>query len=76
MQVVVELYAALRKHADDGEKLVIEVEEGTTIGELVSQLGVSKNTAWNAAVDGQIVYPDDPVTEGSRVIIFPPIAGG
>ena len=76
MRVVVELYAGLRKHLDNHEKIEVEVAEGTTIGELVASFGVAQTEARNAAIDGQIVYPDDPVVDGCEVMVIPPIAGG
>jgi molybdopterin converting factor small subunit len=77
MHVKVELLGDLRQYAKDGGKSIeVEVEEGATVGELMAQLGVSEDAVWNAALEGKLVYPADPLTEGSALLVFPPLAGG
>lgn len=77
MHVVVELFGTLQRHLEEGQRTVeLEVEEDTTILELLLKLGVDPNEPWNASLDGRLAYPSDVVSEGSMVILFPPIAGG
>jgi molybdopterin converting factor small subunit len=77
MRVTVELHGNLRKYAKhEGKRIEMEIEEGTTVGELMAQLGVSEDATWNAALDGRLVYSTDPLAEGSALVVFPPLAGG
>ncbi len=77
MGVVVVLWGDLRKYARDGEtRFEVEVEVDTTVGALLSRIGVTKSTAWNAALDGKIGHTDDRMADGSVLTVFPPIAGG
>ncbi len=77
MRVVVVLYGDLRKYVRNGErKIEVEVEVDTTVGALLSQLGVTRSTAWNAALDGKIAHTDDRLADDSVLTVFPPIAGG
>lgn len=77
MRVRVELHGHLQTYAKDGGKCVeIEVKEGATVGELITQLGVSAHTTWNAAMDGKLVYNNDRLSEGAVLMLFPPLAGG
>ncbi len=77
MHVVVELFGTLQRLLKEGQRSVeLEVEENTTIMGLVLKLGIDPNEPWNASLDGRLAYPSDVVSEGSMVILFPPIAGG
>ena len=77
MRVVVELLGNLRELAEGQNKRIeIEVPEDTTVGALLSQLGVNSRTAWNAAVDGKLTYADDRLSDDTVLTVFPPIAGG
>lgn len=77
MRVVVELFGNLRELAKNHDKRIeMEVAEGTTVGELLSQLGVTRSTAWNAAVNGKLTYADDRLSDDTVLTVFPPIAGG
>jgi molybdopterin converting factor small subunit len=77
MRVQVELQGHLQQYAKDGGRYVeIELWEGATVGELITQLGVPEETTWNAAMDGKLVYNNDLLSEGSVLMLFPPLAGG
>jgi hypothetical protein len=43
----------------------------STVGELITQLGVSAHTTWNAAMDGKLVYNNDLLSEGAVLMLFP-----
>jgi molybdopterin converting factor small subunit len=67
----------LQTYAKDGGTCVeIDIKEGATVGELITQLGVSAHTTWNAAMDGKLVYNNDLLFEGAVLMLFPPLAGG
>jgi molybdopterin converting factor small subunit len=77
MRVVVELFGNLRELAKDQEKRIeMEVAEDTTVGALLTELGVTRGTAWNAAVNGKLTYADDRLSDDTVLTVFPPIAGG
>ncbi len=72
-----EHHGDLRKHAKDDQKHIeMAVDDDTIVGELVARLGATEREEWNAALDGQVVYPTDRLVDGASVIVFPPIAGG
>ena len=77
MLVKVELYGDLGKSTRGGDRKVdVEVDEGITVGEVLMQLGVTREQTWNAALNGTLIYASDVVAEGGTLIVFPPIAGG
>ncbi|MFC1935160.1 MoaD/ThiS family protein [Chloroflexota bacterium] len=77
MRVVVEAYGTIQRFLPDGQRRVeIEVEENTTVGEVLLKLGVDVNEPWNASLDGTLANPSDTVSEGSVLLVFPPIGGG
>ena len=75
MLVVVQMLGELQKYIKDKEERV-EVPEGTTVGELAKLLGLTPEESWSAAMNGKLAYPEDPLTDGVVVMVFPPIAGG
>jgi molybdopterin converting factor small subunit len=77
MRITVELHGNLRQYAKHGgSRIEVEVEDGTTVGELMTHLGVSKDATWNAALDGRLVYAADSLAEGAALVVFPPLSGG
>lgn len=77
MRVTVELLGSLRQAINNAEKPIqVEVETGATVGELMTQLGISEDMPWNAAIDGKLIYSADPLADGMTLLVFPPIAGG
>ena len=77
MRVVVELYGTLQRLLPDSQRRVeLDVEENTTVIEVLVKLGVEVNEAWTASLNGMLADPADIVSEGSLLIAFPPITGG
>ncbi len=76
MRVRVELFGELRNLSKNGSKFEIDLEEGATVRQLLSQIGVRDEDSWTAAIDGEVAYDDTRLVDGSNVIVFPPIAGG
>lgn len=77
--VHVKLFANLREHhpeARAGKPIVLEVEEGTTVGQLVARLGIPREAVRVAFRNGIVAEEDTPLSEGDEVGFFPPIAGG
>jgi molybdopterin converting factor small subunit len=77
MKIYVEAQGVLQKFIKgDGKRMALEVEDGTTVGALLHQMGVTQDVDYNAALNDQLAYPEDPLIEGATLFIFPPIAGG
>ena len=77
MRVVVEVLGGLQRFIRDGQRSVeLEVEDNITVEELLLKLGIDVNEPWNASLNGTLAYPSDIVSEGSVLLVFPPIAGG
>ena len=80
MKVGVKLYATLQEYSPPGTELgeAFPVNlKGTTVGELVRQLGIKEEQAKIIMVNG--IRIDDLghlLKEDDQVVIFPPIGGG
>ena len=79
MKIEVNLYATLSQYIPDGNKgptQIVDVEEGTTVSELLRQLGVPTRSAKLIFLDGIHSDLDAVLKEGDRLGIFPPVGGG
>ena len=54
----------------------LDLQDGLTVHELLLQLGMDLDEPWNAALDGTLAKPSDKVSDGSLLMVFPPIDGG
>lgn len=79
MQIELALFAKLSARYPVGgsgrEPRALEVEEGTTVGALVEQIGLAEEQRITF-VNGRHASDDRPLEPGDRLAIFPPIAGG
>ena len=80
IRVEARLYATLRKYhpgGEVGEALVRELAEGTTVQKLLEgELGVPPGEVKTVFVNGVSRSFDHVLSDGDRVGIFPPVAGG
>jgi sulfur carrier protein ThiS len=79
MKIEVNLYATLSKYIPGGNKgptHVVDVAEGTTVNELLRQLGVPTQSAKLIFLDGIHSNLDAVLKEGNRLGVFPPVGGG
>lgn len=77
MRVTVDVMGPLQRFIKDGQRRVeVEVEEGTTLLDLLIQMGIDTHEPWNASLNGTLGDSSSVLTEGSFLIVFPPIAGG
>ncbi len=80
MRIMVKLYATLRRFAPDGTEIggTFEVQhQGTTLGALVQQLGLTTEQAKIVMVNGhRIVDMKSKLAENDLVVIFPAVGGG
>ena len=80
MRVQVKLYATLREYSPLNTEIgaSFEVEfDGSTIGELIHQLGFNIDRAKIVMINGSRVFDMKiNLNEDDLVVIFPPIGGG
>ena len=77
MQVTVELQAYLTRHSPDGQpSFECTLPEGATVQTLLGQLNLSEDQASIIVVNDRTVDFADPLHDGDRVILIPPLAGG
>ncbi|HAZ27455.1 TPA: molybdopterin synthase sulfur carrier subunit [Candidatus Acetothermia bacterium] len=77
--VEIRLYADLGRHTPDlrvGEPRSVAVPAGTTVGDLLTKLGILPEVVRLVFVNGAARPLDWELRDGDRVGIFPPIGGG
>lgn len=79
MKVEINLYATLARYLPekirDNERMM-EVNDGTTVGELLQQLNIPTEKAKLVFLNGVHADVGTELEEGSRIGIFPPVGGG
>ncbi len=79
MNIEVKLFANFREYLPPGSKgygCNLEIEEGTTIAEVLRRLQIPDSIPLIALVNGLHRSPDDALGAGDVLSIFPPVAGG
>ena len=77
MKVEVRLFAMLAAHLPaGGPSAIIEVPQGSTVGQLTRRLGIPDEMPRIALVNGRDADPEQPLHEGDALSVFPPLAGG
>ena len=77
MRVTVEMHGPLQRFNKGGQpRAELDLQDGLTVHELLLQLGMDLDEPWNAALDGTLAKPSDKVSDGSLLMVFPPIDGG
>ncbi len=77
MRITLEMHGALQRFNKGGQRRVqLDVEDGVSVQELLMGLGMDMDEPWNAGLDGTLAAGSDKLSEGSLLIVFPPIAGG
>ena len=79
MEVRLSLYASLKNYLPDQEScnpIMIEVEDGFTIGDLLDQLRVPAEVPKLLFVNGVHAERSARLKNGDEVGVFPPVAGG
>jgi molybdopterin converting factor small subunit len=59
-----------------GDHVVLEVPDGTTVGQVVHSLRIPPGLERLTVVNGRDVTPDQVLAEGDVLSLFPPLAGG
>ncbi len=77
MRVTVELQAYLEQYSPDGQAVFeYTLPDGATVQTLVRQLNVPEEMASVIVLNGRNSDFDDPLQDGDRVTLIPPLAGG
>lgn len=79
MKIQIELYANLSKYLPpgaEGRKAVVELPEGSTIGDLMNRLSIPPEMTALLMVNGTHHPPETVLEDGQVLAIFPPLAGG
>ena len=78
MNVQVNLYAtlALQTTKQGSGADLMEIEDGTSIGDILDRLGVSRDAPKIIFVNGIHADLETIPKDGDRIAVFPPIAGG
>jgi sulfur-carrier protein len=78
-KVELRLYATLHQYLPDlpiGDGKTLEVAEGTTVRQLLEQVGAPVKTSHQVFVNSRKAGLDHPVADGDEIAVFPPIGGG
>jgi molybdopterin converting factor small subunit len=79
LTVEVRVFATLRQFLPGlgiGEAKVVDVQPGTTLGELREQLGIPKEQVKVIMRNHLQAFPEDQIADGDRITYIPAIAGG
>lgn len=74
IKVEVRLFATFRQGRDKTQ--VMEVEEGTTIADILRVLNIAENEVAIMLLNGKDGSADRQVKDGDVISLFPPIGGG
>ena len=78
-KVEVRLYAALRRYAPQlklGEAMELNLKEGATVQQLYTMLNIPRDEVKRVIVNGIARDHSYALSDGDRIAIFPPVAGG
>ncbi|MBE3581760.1 MAG: MoaD/ThiS family protein [Thermoanaerobacteraceae bacterium] len=79
LKVDVRLYATLSKYSPAGgesRSFTVEVEQGTTLGQLYEILRIPPGEIKQAFINGRRVEEDYVLQDKDEIGVFPPVAGG
>ncbi len=79
MQIEVKLFANFQEFLPPGSQkygLTLELEQGTTIGQVLERLKISESIPMITIVNGLHRRTDEALEHGDVLSVFPPVAGG
>ena len=77
MRVTVELQVYLEQYSPDGQAVFeYTLPDGATVQTLVRQLSVPEEMASVIVLNDRSADLEDPLQDGDRVTLIPPLAGG
>lgn len=79
LHVEVRVFATLRRHLPElgiGEPKVLEIPEGTTLGEIREQIGLPDEEVKVIMRNNRQAEEEDVAQDGDRITYIPAVAGG
>ena len=79
IEVKVWLYASLRKYSPEtsiADAVILQMPERAVLADLLARLDMPKNEVKAAFVNNRQENEDYLLSDGDRVALFPPVAGG
>ena len=80
MEIEIKLYASLARYMpvqeEGSDSIKTEVEDGTTVKQLLDELNVPANNIKIIFLNGTHAGEDAVLKDGDRLGVFPPVAGG
>ena len=77
MRITLEMHGALQRFNKGGKPRVeLDLEDDLTVHEVLASLGMDMDEPWNAALNGALARPSDRLSDGSWLLVFPPVEGG
>jgi len=79
VKVEVHLTATLRAYLPPGtagDNVVLHVPDGATVDQVIHSLRIPRELERLTVVNGRDAVPDQPLSEGDVLSVFPPLAGG
>lgn len=74
MNIKVRLFATLREGR--GREVILELAEGSAVQEAIDTLRISKEDVSILLVNGRDTTPEQVLSDGDIISIFPPVGGG
>ncbi|MGC9208644.1 MAG: MoaD/ThiS family protein [Nitrososphaeria archaeon] len=59
-----------------GRLHTVEVDEGAKVEDVLKKLGITERIYIVIIKNGKAAKLDDPLSEGDKLIVFPPVGGG
>ena len=76
MTILVKVYATLREYTGGEGTFTLSYDGNVTVSKLLENLGVPREEVKMIMVNGRRSKPEKTLSDGDRVAVFPPIAGG
>jgi molybdopterin converting factor small subunit len=76
-EIRVKLLFDFTKHAPDGQReFSWELSPGSTVGQVITTLGISKESMFVVSVNGRMATLTQSLSQGDSMVVFPPVGGG
>ena len=72
----VNLYASLRRYGGGKPSVEVEVAPGTTVGQVLAELGIPAGETRILFVDHRAATIEKPLSGGEKIGVFPVVGGG
>jgi len=77
MEVTIQLISVLKRHCGDpAGKIVMTVDEGTRIGQVLEKIPIVKGEAGTIVLNSKLVQEDAVLRDGDVVELYPVMGGG